>query len=543
MTVKLPTGPEPGVVMAETAVVSKELRRSPGNAGAPNGGRGRPAMNRAALMIQGTGSDVGKSAVVAGLCRLLRRRGIAVAPFKPQNMSNNAAACPGGGEIGRAQALQARAAGLEPEVDMNPVLLKPQTDRASQLVVQGRALSTVEAAHYIAERGTLLAPVMASFERLARAHDLVLVEGAGSPAETNLRAGDIANMGFARRAGVPVCLLGDIDRGGVIAALVGTGAVLDPEDAALIASFAVNKFRGDPALFDAGVRDIERRTGWPCRGVIPWCEAALRLPQEDAVVLQSTPALSGRTGECVRIVVPLLSRIANFDDFDPLRAEPNVAFSFVAPGSPLPRDADVVILPGTKSTLGDLAFLRAQGWHHDLVAHARAGGRVLGLCGGYQMLGRRIRDPEGADGAPGEADGLGLLDVETVMTSDKAVRPVSGTGAHDGSPVSGYEIHLGATTGPDTERPLLHLEHGPDGAASGDGRIAGCYLHGLFAGDAFRARWLDGIRAGTAAATAYERGVEDALDDLADCLEQALDIAALLADAGFRAPRPSRAGR
>ena len=491
-------------------------------------------MSRGALMIQGTGSDVGKSVVVAGLCRLLHRRGIAVAPFKPQNMSNNAAACPDGGEIGRAQALQARAAGLQPEVDMNPVLLKPQTDRASQLVVQGRAVSTVHAARYVAERGSLLAPIMASFERLAGAFDLVLVEGAGSPAETNLRAGDVANMGFARRAGIPVCLLGDIDRGGVIAALVGTRAVLEPADRRMVASFAVNKFRGDPALFEAGVRDIERRTGWPCRGVIPWSAAALRLPEEDAVVLQRTEAPSGGAGERVRVVVPLLSRIANFDDFDPLRVEPAVDFAFIPPGSPLPRDADVVIVPGTKSTLGDLAFLRAQGWHHDLIAHARAGGRVFGVCGGYQMLGRMIRDPAGADGAAGEAPGLGLLDVETVMTGDKAVRPVTGTDARSGVPVSGYEIHLGATAGPDTERPVVHLEHGPDGATSGDGRVAGCYLHGLFAGDAFRAQWLDAIRAGTAAVTAYERAVEDALDDLADCLEQALDVAALLADARLR---------
>ena len=418
---------------------------------------------------------------------------------------------------------------------MNPVLLKPETDRASQLVVQGRAVSTVDAARYVAERGSLLAPIMASFERLAAAFDLVLVEGAGSPAETNLRARDVANMGFARRAGVPVCLLGDIDRGGVIAALVGTHAVLEPADRRMVASFAVNKFRGDPALFEAGVRDIERRTGWPCRGVIPWSEAALRLPGEDAVVLQRTEAPSGRGGERVRVAVPLLSRIANFDDFDPLCMEPAVDFAFIPPGSPLPRDADVVIVPGTKSTLGDLAFLRAQGWHHDLIAHARSGGRVFGVCGGYQMLGRAIHDPAGADGAPGEAPGLGLLDVETVMTNDKAVRPVTGTCTRSGAPVSGYEIHLGATTGPDTERPVVRLQHGPDGAASRDGRVAGCYVHGLFAGDAFRARWLDDIRAGSAAATAYEDAVEAALDALADCLAEALDVGGLLADAGLRA--------
>ena len=332
-------------------------------------------------------------------------------------MSNNAAACPGGGEIGRAQALQARAAGLEPTVDMNPVLLKPQSDRTSQVVVHGRAVSTLAGADYLARRDRLLAPVLESFERLAGAFDLVLVEGAGSAAETNLRERDIANMGFARRAGVPVCLLADIDRGGVIASVVGTRAVLDRADAAMITSFAINKLRGDPALFDDGVREIERHTGWPCRGVIPWLEPARRLPPEDAVVLddRTGPPAAGPAGGRIRIVAPRLSRIANFDDADPLRMEPGVDFAFIAPGTALPRDADVVVLPGTKSTLGDLAFLRAQGWDHDVIAHARAGGRVLGLCGGYQMLGRRVRDPDGVDGPAGEAPGLGLLDVETVM--------------------------------------------------------------------------------------------------------------------------------
>ena len=377
-------------------------------------------------MIQGTGSDVGKSVAVAGLCRLARRRGLRVAPFKPQNMSNNAAACPGGGEIGRAQALQARAAGLAPTVDMNPVLLKPQSNRTSQVVVHGRAASTLEAGDFLEGRAGLVAPVMESFERLAGAFDLVVVEGAGSAAETNLRERDIANMGFARRAEVPVCLLADIDRGGVIAAVVGTRTVLDPGDAAMITSFAINKFRGDPALFDDGVREIERRTGWPCRGVVPWLEAARRLPPEDAVALERpAPAPSRPGGGRLRIVAPMLSRIANFDDADPLGMEPGVEFAFIPPGTPLPRDADVVVLPGTKSTLGDLRFLRAQGWDHDVIAHARAGGRVLGLCGGYQMLGRRVSDPDGVDGPPGEAPGLGLLDVETVMRGEKSVRPVS----------------------------------------------------------------------------------------------------------------------
>ena len=491
-----------------------------------------------ALMIQGTVSDVGKSTVVAGLCRAARRRGLSVAPFKPQNMSNNAAACPGGGEIGRAQALQARAAGLDPTVDMNPVLLKPQADRTSQVVVHGRAVSTLEAADYLALRDRLLPPVLESFERLAAAFELVIVEGAGSAAETNLRERDIANMGFARHAQVPVCLLADIDRGGVIASVVGTRAVLDPADAAMVRSFAINKFRGDPALFEDGVRDIERRAGWPCRGVIPWLDAAGRLPPEDAVVLDRRPAGGGRgrqaraagAGERVRIVAPRLSRIANFDDVDPLRMEPGVDFAFVPPGSPLPRDADVVVLLGTKSTLGDLAFLRSAGWDHDVIAHARSGGRVIGLCGGYQMLGRRVRDPDGVDGPAGEAPGLGLLDVETVMRGEKSVRPVGGTCARSGVPLSGYEIHMGATTGPDAARPFAHLSGGgPDGAVSADGRIEGSYVHGVFAGDEFRARWLEGVRAGASSALAYEPAVERALDELADGLEAALDVDALLA--------------
>ena len=481
-------------------------------------------------MIQGTGSDAGKSTVVAGLCRIARRRGIAVAPFKPQNMSNNAAACPGGGEIGRAQALQARAAGLAPGVDMNPVLLKPQSDRTSQVVVHGRATPALGAADYMAKRGRLLAPVMESFERLAGAFELVIVEGAGSAAETNLRARDIANMGFARRAEVPVCLLADIDRGGVIAAVVGTKAVLDPADSAMIRSFAVNKLRGDPRLFDDGVRDIVRRTGWPCRGVVPWLDAARRLPREDAASLDGAGAATPlRAGGRIRIVAPRLSRIANFDDVDPLRMEPSVDFAFVPPGGPLPRDADVVLLLGTKSTLGDLAFLRAQGWDHDVIAHARAGGRVLGLCGGYQMLGRRVRDPRGVDGPAGEAPGLGLLDVDTVMEGEKSVRPVRGTCARSGTTIAGYEIHMGATTGADTARPFARIEGRPDGALSPDGRIEGCYVHGLFAGDAFRARWLEGVRAGTASALAYEAAVEQALDEVADGLEAALDVDALLA--------------
>ncbi|MEO0548305.1 MAG: cobyric acid synthase [Pseudomonadota bacterium] len=477
-------------------------------------------------MLQGTGSDVGKSVLTAALCCIARRRGLSVAPFKPQNMSNNAAACPNGGEIGRAQALQALACGLDPHVDMNPVLLKPQTDRTSQVVVHGRATEAMEAADYMAQRDRLMGAVMESFERLASHHDLVLVEGAGSPAEINLRARDIANMGFARRAGVPVCLIGDIEKGGVIASLVGTKAVIEADDAAMIGGFVVNKFRGDPRLFDDGVTAIETRTGWPCFGVIPWLSETSRLPAEDAVTL-SKPQTS--QDGALKIAAPMLSRIANFDDADPLKLEPSVDFEWIPPGRAIPRDADLIILFGTKSTLGDLAFLRAQGWDHDIIAHARAGGRVLGICGGYQMLGRTISDPKGVEGVAGVAEGLGLLEVDTVMGGDKRVAPVSGHCAATGTPLTGYEIHMGRTAGPDTSRPFAVIDDTPDGATSANGRIQGTYLHGAFTSDAFRRAWLRSLGSAADSALNYSNEVERALDALADGVEAAVNVDALFA--------------
>ena len=483
-------------------------------------------------MIQGTGSDVGKSIIVAGLCRVIRRRGITVAPFKPQNMSNNAAACPDGGEIGRAQALQAKAAGVKPTVDLNPVLLKPQSDCTSQVVVHGKVISTLEAAEYMSTRDRLLTPVMESFEKLMDSYDFVCVEGAGSAAETNLRERDIANMGFARRAGVPVSLLADIDRGGVIASIVGTKAVLDPKDSALIRSFIINRFRGNVSLFDEGVSEIEHRTGWPCRGVIPWLDAARRLPQEDAVILDSMADQDESSRDKpIKIVVPMFSRIANSDDFDPLRLEPRVQFEFIPPGRPLPLDADVMILPGTKSTVAELEFMRSQGWDHDVIAHARNGGRVLGMCGGYQMMGKVVRDPKGIDGTPGEAPGLGLLDVETDMYEEKSVRPILGACNVTTTQIEGYEIHVGKTHGRDTVRPFADIDGNPDGAVSVDGKVAGCYLHGIFSSDEFRKQWLNQIREGAASEYQYEVRVEQYLDGVADGLEESLDIDSLLSDA------------
>ena len=476
-----------------------------------------------ALMIQGCGSNVGKSMLVAGLCRAARRRRLTVAPFKPQNMSNNAAVTADGGEIGRAQALQALASGLEPVTDMNPVLLKPETDLGAQVIVQGRRIGTMRARDYSRRKPELMAPVLESFNRLKAAHDLVLVEGAGSPAEVNLRAGDIANMGFARAADVPVVLAGDIDRGGVIAQVVGTQTVLDAEDAALVVGFLINKFRGDPWLFEAGYRLIEGRTGWRGYGVLPWFPGASRLPAEDALDL-------GRVakGGPFRVVCLALSRIANFDDLDPLSAEPAVSVTMLRAGEALPGDTDLVILPGSKSTRGDLTFLRAQGWDIDLAAHRRRGGAVLGICGGFQMLGTRIADPEGIEGPAGESPGLGLLNVETIMGGDKTLTRVSARHTATGAEFDGYEIHIGRTRGPDCAQPFAEVAGQPEGAVSGDGRVMGSYLHGMFSVDGFRRDFLDRLGA-QGSGLDYRAGVEKTLDELAAHLEAHLDLDGLFA--------------
>jgi adenosylcobyric acid synthase len=489
-----------------------------------------------ALMLQGTGSDVGKSLLVAGLARALTRRGLRVRPFKPQNMSNNAAVTAEGGEIGRAQALQARACGVPPSTDMNPVLLKPQSERGAQIVVDGRVLGAASARDYHALKPSLLPRVLASFDRLSATADIVLVEGAGSAAEINLRDGDIANMGFAEAADVPVVLVGDIDRGGVLAAIAGTVALLEPSERARLRGYIVNKFRGDPRLFDSALDILRRRTDLDCLGLVPFFPAARDLPAEDAMALDSSPPppLRGREGRGesptrhpLRIAVPRLPRIANFDDLDPLAAEPHVALELVPPGRALPL-ADLVLLPGSKATLADLAELRANGWDIDILAHARRGGAVLGLCAGYQMLGRRIADPDGIEGAAGAAPGLGLLDVETVLGREKLLVEASGIELASGAPVRGYEMHLGRTTGPDTARPMLRLGDRPDGAVSADGRITGCHLHGLFAGDAFRRACLARLGGTGDGALDYERRVEATLDALAAHLDASLDIPRLL---------------
>ncbi len=471
-------------------------------------------------MIQGTGSNVGKSVLVAGLARAFTRRGLSVQPFKPQNMSNNAAVTVDGGEIGRAQALQARGAKTATSVHMNPVLLKPESDSGSQVIVQGKRFGTLRGAEFGRQKGTLIQYVMESFAEVESRADLVLVEGAGSPAEINLRSGDIANMGFAEAADIPVVLCGDIDRGGVIASLVGTHAVLEPDEAKRIKAFLINKFRGEPSLFDSGVTAIEERTGWPCNGVVPWFAKVMDLPAEDALDL-SESTCRGK----LKVVVPVISRIANFDDLDPLRMEADVSLEFVLPGEVLPADADVVLLPGTKSTIGDLAFFRAQGWDIDLYAHVRRGGQVLGICGGYQMLGRTITDPEGIEGDIPEVEGLGLLDAHTVLVPIKETSEKTGKHIPSGECVTGYEIHVGRTSGADCVRPYLDLGDHVDGAISEDGLIAGCYMHGILGSDGYRAAFLKSF--GAVSQLGYEHRVEQALDALADHLEEHLDLEAL----------------
>jgi adenosylcobyric acid synthase len=526
--------------------------------------------------------------LVAGLCRLFTRRGVVVRPFKSQNMSNNAAVTSGGGEIGRAQALQAQACRTEPTVDMNPVLLKPQSDVGAQLIVRGKMMGTFDASAYGRDKRALLDVAMESYRRLAQEAQLMIVEGAGSPAETNLRKSDIANMGLAQALGLPVVLVGDINRGHVIASLVGAHVVLDASDRAMIRGFIVNKFRGNPQLFEDGVRRITEHTGWPSIGVVPWLQAASRLPSEDGMQLEGRQASQSPRSR-VKIAVPQLSRIANFDDFDPLREEPDIELVFVPPGRPLPADAALILIPGTKSTIADMEFMRSQGWDIDVLSHVRHGGRVLGVCGGYQMLGGTISDPAGIEGPPRTVRGLGLLDVGTVMTGDKTLREVSGVllGAHmrggaqgvgggaqgagggaqgvgggaqgagggaqgagggaqgadvgatgaQGSagtvPFAGYEMHIGSTTGPGAGRPFLRFSDGStDGAVSADGRVAGCYVHGLFGVTAARAALVSAIGA-TPSHDDHAARVDGALDEIASVLESCLDISALAAIAGL----------
>ena len=480
-------------------------------------------MTATTLMIQGTTSDAGKSTVAAALCRCLARRGVKVAPFKPQNMALNSAVTADGGEIGRAQAVQAQACRLEPHSDMNPVLLKPNDDTGAQVIVQGRAIGNLDAQNYHAYKPVARSAVLESHARLAGQYQAIVAEGAGSPAEINLREGDIANMGFAEEVDCPVLLVADIDRGGVFAHLVGTLQLLSESERNRIAGFIVNRFRGDIALLQTGLDWLEQKTGKPVLGVLPYLHG-LHLEAEDALSREAAPATAKHA---LTVIVPALPRISNHTDFDPLRLHPQVDFRFVAPDEK-PPSADLAILPGSKNTRADLAWLRSQGWDDYLKRHLRYGGKLIGICGGFQMLGRLIVDPHGVEGMPGTSNGLGHLDMTTVMEPEKQLRNVVGALALDNAAVSGYEIHAGISAGPALERPAVLLDGHGDGAMSEDGLILGTYLHGLFESPAACDALLRWAGLGEAATPDYHALRERDIERLADAVEEHLDMGKIM---------------
>ncbi|HGY9627204.1 TPA: cobyric acid synthase [Pseudomonas putida] len=474
------------------------------------------------LMVQGTTSDAGKSTLVTALCRWLLRQGIGVVPFKPQNMALNSAVTADGGEIGRAQAVQAQACRLAPHTDMNPVLLKPNSDTGAQVIVHGRAVTCMNAVAYHDYKAIAMQAVLASHQRLSAFYPVVMVEGAGSPAEINLRAGDIANMGFAEAVDCPVILVADINRGGVFAHLVGTLELLSPSEQARVKGFVINRFRGDIALLQPGLDWLEQRTGKPVLGVLPYI-TDLHLEAEDAIdVRQST-----QQGRLLKVIVPVLPRISNHTDFDPLRLHPQVDLQFIGPGQPIPP-ADLIILPGSKSVRGDLAQLRERGWDAAIARHLRYGGKLIGICGGLQMLGQQVHDPLGLEGAAGSSPGLGLLDYATVLEAEKQLRNVCGTLGLEQATVSGYEIHAGVTRGPALEYPAVQLTDGRcDGAISADGQILATYLHGLFEGSHSCAALLRWAGLEDAQAIDYEALRERDIERLADLVERHLDTTRL----------------
>ncbi|MDI1308186.1 MAG: cobyric acid synthase [Methylotenera sp.] len=473
------------------------------------------------LMVQGTTSDAGKSTLVAGLCRVLYRKGVKVAPFKPQNMALNSAVTSDGGEIGRAQAVQAQACGLSPHTDMNPVLLKPNSDTGCQVVIQGKVVCNLEATGYHAYKPTAMRAVLDSYARLVLQYDVIVVEGAGSPAEINLREGDIANMGFAEAVDCPVILIADIDRGGVFAHIVGTLALLSESERARVVGFVINRFRGDIALLQSGLDWLEAETGKPIIGVIPYLHD-LHIEAEDAV--PNTASSQGESAENkLRIIVPILPHISNHTDFDALRLHPQVDFQFVKINEIIPA-ADLIILPGSKNVRGDLEHLRANGWEQALTKHLRYGGKVLGICGGFQMLGTQMHDPNAIEGLAGSSIGFGWLEMETTLTQEKRLVLVSGELSFADAKVTGYEIHMGVSTGIALNQPALILNGQPEGAISQDNQIAGTYLHGLFDHAESCAAWLTwaGLKELNAQFD-YEQVRETGLERLADCLEQHLD--------------------
>jgi adenosylcobyric acid synthase len=486
-------------------------------------------MKTPTLMVQGTTSDAGKSLLITGLCRVLARRGVRVAPFKPQNIALNSAVTVDGGEIGRAQAVQAQASGLAPHSDMNPVLLKPNTDVGAQVILQGRAIGNMGAGEYHDYKRIAREAVLASYRRLCAQYSVILVEGAGSPAEINLHAHDIANMGFAETVDCPVLLIADIDRGGVFAHLVGTLALLAETEQARVVGFVINRFRGDLALLEPGLHWLERRMGKPVFGVLPYLHG-LHLEAEDALC-HNGAALGGQ----LRVIVPVLPRISNHTDFDPLRLHPQVALRYVGPDEPIPP-CDLIILPGSKSVRADLAWLRAQAWEQAILRHLRYGGKLIGLCGGFQMLGQAIHDPLGLEGEPGSSSGLGLLSVTTMLERDKQLRNVRGVLALENATVAGYEIHAGVTRGEALMRPAVYLDGGSDGALSEDGQILGTYLHGLFESTAACNALLRWAGLGNPQTPDYHAVRETHIDRLADACETHLDLPAVARLLGIDSP-------
>lgn len=476
------------------------------------------------LMVQGTTSDAGKSTLVAGLCRWLIRQQIRVAPFKPQNMALNSAVTEDGGEIGRAQAVQAQACHIAPHTDMNPILLKPNTDTGAQVIIHGKAIANMDAAHYHDYKLLAMQAVLDSWHRLQQQYDTVIVEGAGSPAEINLRDKDIANMGFAEKVDCPVILVADIDRGGVFAHIVGTLALLSEPEQKRIAGFVINRFRGDLSLLQPGLDWLEQHTGKPVLGVLPYLHG-LHIEAEDAICQQQN---NNGSENLLRVIVPVTPRISNHTDFDPLRLHPQVDLQFIAPGRK-PPIADLVILPGSKSVRQDMQWLRDNGWESYLHRHLRYGGKLLGICGGFQMLGNKIRDPHGIEGEPGVTSGLGLLDCETVLEKDKQLRNVRGKLWLNDAPVTGYEIHAGITTGDGLLKPAVLLDNSPDGAVSDDDQIIGTYLHGLFESNEACNTLLHWAGLDTAETPDYHAQREQGIERLADAIEQHLDTEQLLA--------------
>ena len=470
------------------------------------------------LMVQGTTSDAGKSTLVTALCRWLVRQGVAVVPFKPQNMALNSAVTAEGGEIGRAQAVQAQAANLAPHTDMNPVLLKPNSDTGSQVIIHGRAVTSMNAVAYHDYKAIAMQAVLASHARLSQAYPVVMVEGAGSPAEINLRANDIANMGFAEAVDCPVLLIADINRGGVFAHLVGTLELLSPSEQARVKGFIINRFRGDIALLQPGLDWLEARTGKPVVGVLPYV-MDLHLEAEDGIDQRQVD----KAAQVLKVVVPVLPRISNHTDFDPLRLHPQVDLQFVGPGQAIPA-ADLIILPGSKSVRSDLSFLRVNGWEAAVARHLRYGGKVLGICGGLQMLGEQVHDPLGLEGVTGSSAGLGLLAFTTTLEEEKQLRNVRGRLVLEDAEVSGYEIHAGVTSGDALVSAAVLLDDGrSDGALSADGQILGTYLHGLFEAPAACSALLRWAGLQDVQEVDYHGLRERDIERLADLVEHHLD--------------------